>query len=109
MLFLPLYFSLPPRALPASVLVHDMCMLVSVPVHTCTGLLGPRGASVYTLCVPTQIIPLDAESAAPMRLDRKCLRPTDRLMRYRQLGLGTGTCSILLAAVLALRWFWYGR
>lgn len=44
------------------------------------------------------------ESAAPMRLDRKCIRPSDRLVRYRQLGLGTGlgTFSILLALALVL-------
>lgn len=103
--------SLFPRSLLSAFRPHTVYMTcacsvsVSVLVH---GQAIPQSTwcqRLFALCVSTQVqpgqnranAPPAPESAAPTRLDRKCLRPSDRLMRYRQLGLGTGTCSILLA------------
>lgn len=109
-LLFSLCLSLPPlssvRLRPHTVYMTSACSVsVSVLVH---GQAIPQSTwcqRLFALCVSTQVqpgqnhanAPPAPESAAPTRLDRKCLRPSDRLMQYRQLGLGTGTCSILLA------------
>lgn len=106
---LSLFLLLPRSLLPASVLVQCMTCAYSVSVSVLVhGQVIPQSTWCQRLFAhydSTQVqpgqnhanAPPAPESAAPTRLDRKCLRPSDRLMRYRQLGLGTGTCSNLLA------------